>query len=284
MAATAAREEAPVVEVRGTREMMLQAEAGLKLFKEAVELQGDKGAAEAWKAAEDTKIKALEAEAEALTGSENKKARQAKSKEVANMKKTDQYIDAELVLKGKAPKHGFFVMAGQDAIIAESKKGAAPVTGGYNAVTPDAKAEAKPAKKDDKKPAAKASAGISKAERDELEKLKADIIARKTELKGSGMSGGQINKDEQVVAWVARMNELKEKESPGSTATAKKDSKKEAPKLSGEAAAQVENLEKEIEEYRQKLVSEFKYSKKEIAADPDMMEMTAKLKKLQGKK
>merc|ERR1711988_710701 len=103
----------------------------------------------------------------------------------------------------------------------------------------------------------------------------------KTELKGAGMTGGQINKDEQVVAWVARMNELKEKESPGSTAPAKKDSKKEA-KLSGEA--QVETLEKEIEEYRQRLVSEFKYSKKEIAADPDMMDMTAKLKKLQGKK
>merc|ERR1712232_796059 len=218
------------------------------------------GAAEAWKGAEDAKIKALEAEAETLTGADNKKARQAKSKEIAAMKKTDQYIDAELVLKGKAPKHGFFVVAGQ-------------------AVVPDA---AK--KKDDKKPAAKKeSAGISKAERDELEKLKTDIIARKTELKGAGQTGGQINKDEQVVAWVARINELKEKECPGSTAVAKKDSKKEA-KLSGEAQAQLDTLEKEIEEYRQKLVSEFKYSKKDIAADPDMMDMTAKLKKLQGKK
>merc|ERR1712054_250356 len=128
-------------------------------------------------------------------------------------------------------------------------------------------AEAKPAKKDDKKPAKKQeSAGISKAERDELEKLKADIISRKTELKGAGMTGGQINKDEQVVAWVARMNELKEKECPGSTATGKKESKKETAKLSGEAQAQVETLEREIEEYRQKLVSEFKYSKKDIAA------------------
>jgi len=275
-----AKEQAPVVEVRGTREMMLQAEAGLKLFQEAKELEGDKGAAEAWKAAEDSKIKAMEADAEALTGAENKKARQAKSKEISAMKKTDQYIDAELVLKGKAPKHGFFVAAGQ--------VDAPKVKGGYNAasapdpITPDAKAEPKK-KQDDKKPGKKESAGISKAERDELEKIKADIIARKSELKGAGMTGGQINKDEQVVAWVARMNELKEKESPGSTATAKKDTKKEA-KLSGEAQAQIGTLEQEIEEYRQKLVSEFKYSKKDIAADPDMMDMTAKLKKLQGKK
>merc|ERR1719359_2301376 len=106
----------------------------------------------------------------------------------------------------------------------------ATVTGGYN-VTPDAKAEPKPAaKKADAKPAKKQdSAGISKAERDELEKIKNDIIARKAELKAGGMSGGQINKDEQVVGWVARMNELKEKESPGSTTVKKDEKEKESP-------------------------------------------------------
>merc|ERR1712232_1425742 len=247
------------------------------------ELEGDQNAATAWKTAEDAKIKAIEAEAEALTGSENKKARQAKSKEAAALKKTDQYIDAELVLKGKAPKHGFFVLAGQEIPVEASKVAA---TGGYNAVTPDAKAEPKPAAKKagDAKPAKKQdSAGISKAERDELEKIKNDIIARKSELKAGGMSGGQINKDEQVVGWVARMNELKEKENPGST-TVKKDEKKKEPKLSGEAQKQIETLAAEIEEYRQKLVSEFQYSKKDIAADPDMCEMQAQFKKLSGKK
>eukprot|EP00929_Paragymnodinium_shiwhaense_P080174 TRINITY_DN417_c0_g2_i1.p1 TRINITY_DN417_c0_g2~~TRINITY_DN417_c0_g2_i1.p1 ORF type:complete len:279 (+),score=141.42 TRINITY_DN417_c0_g2_i1:151-987(+) len=274
--------EAAVTEVKGTKEMMSQAEAGLKLFKEVKELEGDTSAAEAWKSSEDARIKAIEAEAEALTGAENKKARQAKSKEVAAMKKTDQYIDAELVLKGKAPKHGFFVLAGSAPLVEEApQKGAG---GGYNAdaITPDAKAEAKPKK--DAKPKKQESAGISKAERDELEKLKADIISRKTELKGSGMSGGQINKDEQVVAWVARMNELKEKECPGSTTTAKKESKKEGAKLSAESQKELETLEREIEEYRQKLVSEFQYSKKDIAADPDMQDMQARLKKMQGKK
>merc|ERR1712232_1052181 len=249
------------------------------------ELEGDQNAATAWKTAEDAKIKAIEAEAEALTGSENKKARQAKSKEAAALKKSDQYIDAELVLKGKPPKHGFFVLAGQEIPVpVENTKQAQAAPGGYNTITPDAKAEPKPAKKDDKKPAKKQEfAGISKAERDELEKLKADIIARKTELKGTGMSGGQIDKDEQVVAWVARMQELKEKESPGST-TVKKDEKKKEPKLSGEAQKQIETLAAEIEEYRQKLVSEFQYSKKDIAADPDMCEMQAQFKKLSGKK
>merc|ERR1712232_934331 len=132
------------------------------------------------------------------------------------------------------------------------------------------------------------SAGISKAERDELEKLKNDIIARKKELKEGGMSGGQMNKDEQVVAWVNRMNELKEKECPGSTAKGgaggdeKKSGKKKA--LSAEAEAQLENLEREIEEYKMKLTTEFKYSKKEIAADPDMVDMLARLKAVKGGK
>merc|ERR1712183_1125497 len=73
------------------------------------------------------------------------------------------------------------------------------------------------------------SAGISPAERNELEKLKTDIVARKKELKEQGMSGGQINKDGQVAQMVARMNELKEKECPGST-DAKKSEKKDEKK------------------------------------------------------
>merc|ERR1712087_232876 len=91
----------------------------------------------------------------------------------------------------------------------------------------EAKAEKADEKEKKEKPKKKEdSAGISKSERDELEKLKNDIIARKKELKDQGMSGGQTNKDEQVVAWVTRMNELKEKECPGSTTAGKKDDKK----------------------------------------------------------
>merc|ERR1712228_925982 len=107
--------------------------------------------------------------------------------------------------------------------------------------------------------------------------------AKKTALKETGMSGGQINKNEEIVAMVTRMNELKEKESPGST-TAAKDEKKASggkKKLSAEAEAELATLEKDIEEYRMKLAGpEFGYSKKEIQADPDMMEMTAKLRTL----
>merc|ERR1712117_911921 len=208
-----------------------------------------------------------------LTGKDNKKARTEKEKEKKAIKDSKQYIDAEKIAKGKEPSNGFFVIKKEKAV-ADAKAAAAPAD------------EKKTDKKDDKdkkeKPKAKESAGISKAERDELEKLKTDIIARKTELKAQGMSGGQQNKDEQIVAWVTRMNELKEKENPGCLAAAKSEKSGGKKKVnSTEKQAEIDALEKEINEYKEKLINEFKYSKKDIAGDPEMQDLQKKLKDLQ---
>merc|ERR1711865_1059865 len=110
-------------------------------------------------------------------------------------------------------------------------------------------------KKSGKEKPKKASqaAGISAAERKELDGLKDEIIKKKKELKEGGMSGGQINKDEAIVGMVARMNELKEKENPGCLDAAKsekKESSKKGKKLSKEAEQEVGTLETEIEDYR----------------------------------
>merc|ERR1712084_81665 len=122
--------------------------------------------------------------------------------------------------------------------------------------------EAKKEKKDDKKPKKTESAGLSKAERDELEKLKKDIIERKAELKGQGLSGGQCNKDEQVVAWVARMTELKIKEDPTlADGDKKKDEKKDKKKPASEEKMA---LEKRMAEYELQLKQEFGYTAKDI--------------------
>merc|ERR1719230_266194 len=56
-------------------------------------------------------MKALEDEAAALTGKDNKKARQEKSKEASNLKTTPEYIDACKVVKGLQPKNGNFAKA-----------------------------------------------------------------------------------------------------------------------------------------------------------------------------
>merc|ERR1711972_592535 len=243
-------------------------EAGLALFKDEGPVELDTAGATAFKEAEDAKMAALDEIIKGLTGKDNKKARTEKEKEKKALKDSKQYIDAEKVVKGKEPSNGFFVI----------KKEAAPAPAPA-AVVEEVKEEKKEEKEKKEKPKkATESAGISKAERDELEKLKNDIIARKKELKEQGMTGGQTNKDEQVVAWVNRMNELKEKECPGSTAAGKKDDKKKEPKANKTEEKMA--LEAKIEEYRQQLISEFKYTPKEIKADPDMAEMMKALAKM----
>jgi len=254
--------------VKGGKEIALLAAKGLALFasQEEDEFILDEAAATKFKTETEAKHAALEAEAAALTGKDNKKARTEKSKEASALKTTPEYIDACRVVKGQPPKNGNFATV----------KAAAKTATADAAPAEEKKADAK---KDDKKAAKKVeSAGISKAERDELEKCKNDIIARKKELKEAGMSGGQMNKDEQIAGWVKRMNDLKEKENPGALAAAKEDKKaSKGKKLSSESQAEKLKLEAEIEEYRTKLKSEFGYTAKDIKADPDLTEMCARL-------
>merc|ERR1712151_911644 len=188
--------------------------------------------------------------------------------EASAMKNDPKYIDACKVVKGLAAPNGNFMTK------TESGK-----PGASDAPKEDAKEEKKQDKKDDKPKKKMESAGISPDERKELEKLKTDIIARKGELKAAGKSGGECNKDEQVVAWVARMQELKIKEDPSLADGDKKkgdDKKKDKANASAEKLA----LQTKIEEYRLQLMNEFKYSAKDIKADPDMQEMQKQLAKM----
>merc|ERR1712039_119311 len=248
---------------------MKQAEAGMKLFKEDDVIEGDLEAATAFKAEIEAKMAALEEESKALTGKENKKLRTEKDKEKAALKVQKDYIDACKIVKGLPPINGFFVKKGAEK---PKKEEPAPAA---------AAAAPEPEKKEEKEKKEKESTGISREERAELEKLKESIIARKTELKGEGMTGGQINKHEDIVKMVTRMNELKEKECPGST-TAKKDEAKGGKKkvLGADQQKMLDEKERLFEEYTEKLRTEFKYTKKEIAADPEYQEMKAEIDKL----
>lgn len=263
MAAAAMAED----NVKGGKEIAALAEKGMALFaaqgEDKVDLDVD--GATAFKAEIDAKFAAMEAEAAALTGKDNKKARTEKSKEAAALKTTPEYIDACKVVKGQNPVKGHFAKITKAEVkVAAAAEEAAPE---------EAKKE-----KAAKEPKKQESAGISKAERDELEKLKNDLIARKKELKEQGMSGGQINKEEQIVAWVTRMNELKEKENPGCLAAAKDDKKaSKGKKLNTEQIAEKMKLEEEIQEYKNKLKSEFGYSAKDMKADPDLQDMEKRL-------
>jgi len=247
---------------------MGQAQIGLKLFSEEAKVEFDTDGAQAYKDSHEVAIKAKEAESEALTGKDNKKARTEKSKEASAMKTDAKYVDACKVLKGLEAPNGNFMTKG------DAGKPAAAAAG-EEEVKEDKKAE----KKDDKPKKKTESAGLSPDEKKELEQLKVDIIARKTELKAAGKSGGECNKDEQVVGLVARMTELKIKEDP---TLADGDKKKGDDKKKDKSNKTVEKmeLEKKVEEYRAQLKSEFKYSDKDIKADPDMQDMMKQLQKM----
>jgi len=247
----------------------LQAEQGMKLIKatEATGAEYDVAAAEAYRKGVEAQIAKLEMEATQLTGKDNKKERSAKGKEVADLKNEHKYVDACKIVKGLEPKFGNFVT--KEAVCPEIEV-AAPV---QEALDTKPKKEHKKAEKKTE------SAGLSHDELKELEDLKQKIIEEKAILKEQGLSGGQINKNENIVSMVNRLNELKEKQDPGSSKKekdAKKDSKKKTP-LSAEEQKEYAQLQGDIEVYKAKLRTEFGYSNKDMKADPDLKDMEARL-------
>merc|ERR1711974_304923 len=158
---------------------------GMKLFEAGKdEVEVDVEGATKFKADIESQIAELEAQAAALTGKDNKKARTEKEKAKSALKNQHDYIDACKVVKGLPSVHGHFSRVTKAA----APKEAAPEEEEVGPAKSDAEKEKK--KKDSKK----LDAGISRAEKDELEGLKQKIITRKAELKDEGMTGGQINK------------------------------------------------------------------------------------------
>merc|ERR1712046_132937 len=78
-----------------------------------------------------------------------------------------------------------------------------------------------------------------------------------------------MGKDPEIVQWVARMNELKEKEEPGSTQKDKKKDEKKSKNvpLTAEEQKELDNLRGEIDTYKHKLKVEFGYSNKDMKAE-----------------
>jgi len=246
---------------KGPTQFELQVAAGLAAMPTEVKLELDTPGATAYKALIEGQIEALkEAEAK-LTGKDNKKARTEKAKEIAALKADKKFIDAERVVKGTDPANGNFILSKTGGEVAKKEE----------VVTETKKEEKK------EKPKKGKEGGISAEEKDELEKLKNDIVARKTQLKADGLSGGQQNKDAEIVKWVARMNELKEKQEPGSTAKKPEESKKKKGKLSADDQLEFDGLRQKIEAYKTQCTTEFGMTKKDLKVDPDLLDMEKQL-------
>jgi len=256
-------------------EMDKQIAKGLAAVQAEVKIELDTAGAEAYKTEVEARLAAMKVEEDALTGKDNKKARQEKGKEISALKAEKKYIDATKVCKGLEPPGGNFVIAASAPAVE-----AAPVAA---AVVEEAPAEEEKAEKE-KKPVKKKK-GLSDEEKVELEKLKTDLVARKTQLKADGMSGGQMNKDEQVAAWVKRMNELKEILEPGSTGKKGGDDgkTKKKGKMTAEDQTAFDELKQKIEDYTTKCKAEFGYTNKDLKADPDLVEMNKQLAEFEKK-
>merc|ERR1711904_479369 len=133
-----------------------------------------------------------------------------------------------------------------------------------------------------KKKKEKKATDLTEEEKQQMEKLKNDIVTKKSELKAEGMSGGQINKDSEIVDWVAKLNALKEKEAALKGNMTEKDLKQEAKGKKGDDK-EIAKLRQDIEDYKLKLKEEFGYTKQEINKDPDLMDMQKRYKEIGGK-
>jgi len=226
-----------------------------------------------------TKVKMLESEIETLPGKENKKVRNAKSREIADLKRDADFMDAERILAGKEP----ITPSNKTPQNAPPKKGEyddlfAGCDAGKMYVAPTTESLTFTSKKKKEKPAK----GLSEKELEDMEKLKQNIMTKKAELKGEGMSGGQINKDSDIVDWVAKLNALKEKEAALKGNMTEKDLKQEAKGKKGDDK-EINKLKQDIEDYKAKLKEEFGYTKQEINKDPDLMDMQKRYKEIGGK-
>jgi hypothetical protein len=225
------------------------------------------------------KVKMLESEIDAIPGKENKKARNAKSREIADLKKDADFMDAERIMVGKEP----ITPSNKTPQNSSPKKGEyddlfASHDAGKMYVAPTTESLTFASKKKKEKPAK----GLSDKELEDMEKLKQNIMTKKSELKAEGMSGGQINKDSDIVDWVAKLNALKEKEAALKGNLSEKEAKKEDKGKKGDDK-EIAKLRQDIEDYKLKLKEEFGYSKNEINKDPDLMDMQKRYKEIGGK-
>merc|ERR1719160_2487042 len=230
-----------------------------------------------------SKVKSLEREIDDLTGKENKKARNARSRVIAEMKKDVNFMDAERIIAGKEALSPM----NRDPNTPSKKVGEYDHLFAQKATMPDGKlAYVAPTAdigvSEKKKKKEKKAMDLSEEEKQQMEKLKTNIMTKKSELKAEGMSGGQINKDAEIVEWVNKLNALKEKEAELKGEMSAKDVKLAEKTKKGDEK-EIAKLRDEIDAYKLKLKEEYGYSKQDINKDPDLVDMQKRFKEMGGK-
>merc|ERR1711924_389770 len=126
---------------------------------------------------------------------------------IAEMKKDVNFMDAERIIAGKESLSPM----NRDPNTPSKRVGEYDHLFAQKATMPDGKLAyvaptAEISALGDKKKKEKKVKDLSEEEKQQMEKLKSNIMTRKAELKAEGMSGGQINKDSEIVDWVSKLN------------------------------------------------------------------------------
>merc|ERR1711904_541721 len=173
--------------------------------------------------------------------------------EIAELKKDANFVDAERILVGKEP----ITPSNKTPQNSKPKGGEyddlfASADAGKNYVAAVSTELVFSSKKKKDKPAK----GLSEKELEDMEKLKQNIMTKKSELKA------------EEAALKGNMTE--------------KEAKKEATGKKGDPK-EIEKLRQDIEDYKAKLKEEFGYTKQEINKGPDLMDMQQRYKEIGGK-
>merc|ERR1712070_640202 len=150
-------------------------------------------------------VKVLESEMDSLTGKENKKARNAKSREIAELKKDANFMDAERILVGKEP----ITPSNKTPQNSKPKGGEyddlfASADAGKNYVAAVSTELVFTSEKEAKK-----EATGKKGDPKEIEKLRQDIEDYKAKLKEEfGYTKQEINKDPDLMDMQKRFKEI----------------------------------------------------------------------------
>merc|ERR1712224_444007 len=151
---------------------------------------------------------------EQLTGKDNKKARNAKSREVADMKKTEDFTDAERVLAGKEPlsekwKSGEVKVEKKEEIVLENVVKDAYVAPKSIAPKKEKKEKKEEISGDAKEDKKKAKDKGPKGDPEEIKKLTQEIEDYKLKLKTEfGYTKNDIAKDEDILEMQKRLKAM----------------------------------------------------------------------------
>eukprot|EP00405_Crypthecodinium_cohnii_P021138 CAMPEP_0206482502 /NCGR_PEP_ID=MMETSP0324_2-20121206/38912_1 /ASSEMBLY_ACC=CAM_ASM_000836 /TAXON_ID=2866 /ORGANISM="Crypthecodinium cohnii, Strain Seligo" /LENGTH=383 /DNA_ID=CAMNT_0053960461 /DNA_START=103 /DNA_END=1254 /DNA_ORIENTATION=+ len=194
----------------------------------------------------EAQIAKLQEELDKLTGKENQQERSQKGRSVSHLRAGHRYIDACRVVKGARPIHGHFLKEARETEEGLSFEDAAEL-------------------------AQEAEAKLAEVAKDEPEIQLTDQISDQEGIEGRLETTFATDPMKLIAEWKERARALESKAKTGD---------KEAAPVSKEDIDELELLAREVVWYREKLVKDCGYRKRDLEDDPDLSKLEGRLDRL----